>query len=124
MRGMNIPIDQSPHWETIDKCITGWWPPPLPQHPFLILRGYSYTSFSSTHRYVTVFETGLEARRSKDPIDFERLHHQQSDVCMLRLFEAFLESAPQIVLQLYIMVATNDENLFTGEKKKPIGLTG
>ncbi|XP_071807884.1 uncharacterized protein [Asterias amurensis] len=65
-------------------------------------------------RYVTVFETGLEARRSKDPIDFERLHHQQSDVSMLRLFEAFLESAPQIVLQLYIMVATNDENLFTG----------
>ncbi|XP_022091737.1 uncharacterized protein LOC110979885 isoform X2 [Acanthaster planci] len=33
---------------------------------------------------------------------------------MLRLFESFLESAPQVVLQLYIMVATNDENLFTG----------
>ncbi|XP_033097953.1 uncharacterized protein LOC117101940 [Anneissia japonica] len=65
-------------------------------------------------RYVCVFQTGLEARRSHDASDFELLCHQQSDVSMLRLFESFMESAPQIVLQLYIMVATNDENYFTG----------
>ncbi|XP_071496459.1 uncharacterized protein [Diadema antillarum] len=66
------------------------------------------------HRYINAFRTGLEARRTKDPADFERLFYQQSDVCMLRLFESFLESAPQVVLQLYIMVATNDENFWTG----------
>ncbi|XP_072170180.1 uncharacterized protein [Diadema setosum] len=66
------------------------------------------------HRYVNAFRTGLEARQTKDPADFERLFYQQSDVCMLRLFESFLESAPQVVLQLYIMVATNDENFWTG----------
>ncbi|XP_072017104.1 XK-related protein 6-like [Amphiura filiformis] len=65
-------------------------------------------------RYIRVFRTGLIARKSDDPLDFQRLHHQQSDVSMLRLFEAFLESAPQVVLQLYIMMATEDENTFTG----------
>jgi len=31
------------------------------------------------------------------------LHHYQSDLCLLRLFESFLESAPQLLLQLYVM---------------------
>ena len=36
--------------------------------------------------------------------DFLRkLYHYQSDLCLLRLFESFLESAPQLLLQLYIM---------------------
>ena len=75
----------------------------------------TYISCHLFRRYIRVFKTGLAARESDDPLDFQRLHHQQSDVSMLRLFEAFLESAPQVVLQLYVMVATDDENLFTGK---------
>ncbi|XP_063968284.1 uncharacterized protein LOC135157244 [Lytechinus pictus] len=70
--------------------------------------------FGPLHRYVILFSTGIEARQTRDPLDFERLFYQQSDVCMLRLFESFMESAPQVVLQLYIMVATQDENFWTG----------
>ncbi|XP_041484029.1 uncharacterized protein LOC121430726 [Lytechinus variegatus] len=70
--------------------------------------------FGPLHRYVILFSTGIEARQTGDPLDFERLFYQQSDVCMLRLFESFMESAPQVVLQLYIMVATQDENFWTG----------
>ncbi|PIK35948.1 hypothetical protein BSL78_27223 [Apostichopus japonicus] len=66
------------------------------------------------YRYVIVLQTGMTAKKSRDPLDFDLLYHQQSDVCMLRLFESFMESAPQVVLQLYIMVATNEENFFTG----------
>ncbi len=34
-----------------------------------------------------------------------QLYHQQaSDVCMLRLFTAFMESAPQLVFQLYALI--------------------
>ncbi|KAJ8034087.1 XK-related protein 6 [Holothuria leucospilota] len=66
------------------------------------------------YRYIIVLQTGLEAKKSKDLLDFDLLYHQQSDVCMLRLFESFMESAPQVVLQLYIMIATNEENFFTG----------
>jgi hypothetical protein len=34
----------------------------------------------------------------------QRYHQQASDVCMLRLFTAFMESAPQLVFQLYALI--------------------
>ncbi|GFW92884.1 XK-related protein 4 [Trichonephila clavipes] len=55
---------------------------------------------------------GLRVRKSTS--DLEKFNCQQSDICMLRLFESFTESAPQLVLQLYIMVSTHDWNLWTG----------
>ncbi|XP_063221441.1 XK-related protein 4-like [Bacillus rossius redtenbacheri] len=68
------------------------------------------------HRQVLVLKTGLEARSSGDPTDFQRLYHQQNDICMLHLFESFLESAPQLVLQLYIMVSLEDWRSLTGNR--------
>lgn len=65
-------------------------------------------------RYLNVIVTGMRAFRSQDSEEIEAYYHQQNDVCMLRLFEAFLESAPQLVLQLYIMVATSSANWLTG----------
>ena len=58
---------------------------------------------------------GWRAYKSQDPTDIEFYYHQQNDVCMLRLFEAFLESAPQLTLQVYIMVATNCASWLTGK---------
>ena len=45
----------------------------------------------------------------------QRALRSQSDVSILRLFEAFLESAPQLVLQLYIIFHGKKGNWFTGE---------
>lgn len=56
------------------------------------------------HRYLSVISLGLEAMRSADPIDYRRFYHQQSDVSMLRLFDSFLESAPQLVFHLYVVI--------------------
>ena len=67
------------------------------------------------NRYVLALKTGFEARSSGDPTDFQRLYHQQSDICMLHLFESFMESAPQLVLQLYIMVTLETWQSWTGE---------
>nr|CAD7397477.1 unnamed protein product [Timema poppensis] len=67
------------------------------------------------HRHVLALKTGFEARTTRDPTDFQRLYHQQSDICMLHLFESFMESAPQLVLQLYIMVSLEDWQSWTGE---------
>ena len=67
------------------------------------------------NRHVLALKTGFEARSSGDPIDFQRLYHQQSDICMLHLFESFMESAPQLVLQLYIMVTLETWQSWTGE---------
>ncbi|GFR23749.1 XK-related protein 7 [Trichonephila clavata] len=62
--------------------------------------------------FVQLLLEGLRVRKSTS--DLEKFNCQQSDICMLRLFESFTESAPQLVLQLYIMVSTDDWNLWTG----------
>ncbi|CAN8002014.1 unnamed protein product [Ixodes hexagonus] len=69
------------------------------------------------HRYLLSLKTGLRAERTQDPDDFQDLYQQHSDLCMLRLFDSFLESAPQLVLQLYIMVTYEDWNLWTGKSR-------
>ncbi|XP_067004321.2 uncharacterized protein [Anabrus simplex] len=92
----------SMRWHIIDEAVDHWhWI----AHIFLM---------GIVHRYVLVLKTGFEARSSGDPIDFQRLYHQQSDICMLRLFESFMESAPQLVLQLYIMITMEDWRSWTG----------
>ena len=51
-----------------------------------------------------VLKTGFEAMKSGDSVDYQRFYQQQSDVCMLRLFDSFAESAPQLVFHLYVMI--------------------
>ena len=65
-------------------------------------------------RYLYALVAALSARKLQDPALVESYYYQQNDVCMLRLFEAFLESCPQLTLQLYIMVATEDAHWLTG----------
>jgi len=53
---------------------------------------------------VVVISLGFEAMKSNAVIDYRRFYQQQSDVCMLRLFDSFLESAPQLVFHLYVVM--------------------
>ena len=48
---------------------------------------------------------GWRSRRGDDKSisDYNRMVCEYRDATMLRLLEAFMESAPQLVLQLYIM---------------------
>ena len=55
-----------------------------------------------------VLKTGLEARSSDDLLDYQRYYQQWSDICMLRLFDSFMESGPQLVFQLYVLTTQND----------------
>ncbi len=66
-------------------------------------------------RYIKVLQIGCRARASCRGDLVQEFYFRQNDACMLRLFEAFLESAPQLTLQLYIMVATCDAESITGE---------
>ena len=50
-----------------------------------------------------VVKEGLVCWKNDTEESVARLLHHQSDICLLRLFESFLESAPQLLLQLYIM---------------------
>lgn len=65
-------------------------------------------------RYIQLLHLGLKVREDNTFINLRNFNQQQSDVCMLRLFESFMESAPQLVLQLYIMVSTDEWNPWTG----------
>ena len=54
-----------------------------------------------------VISLGYEAMHTGHETDYRALYQQQSDVCMLRLFDSFLESAPQLVFHLYVMLYRN-----------------
>ena len=78
---------------------------------------FCYGSFAMT------LVAGLEARRFKDKKHLELFHVQLNDVSMLRLFGAFLHSAPQFAVQLYIVTCTNKAHVLTRKFKQYIGLS-
>ena len=51
-----------------------------------------------------LLKIGFEAMKSGEAVDYERYFQQQSDVCMLRLFDSFTESAPQLVFHLFVII--------------------
>ena len=60
--------------------------------------------YESSHRYFVVIDLYKEAIDSGDDLDYQRFYQQQSDVCMLRLFDSFGESAPQLIFYLYVII--------------------
>lgn len=70
----------------------------------------------SNFRYCTILKFGVESQQinGSQHQNFQLLCHYQSDVCLLRLFESFLESAPQLLLQLYIMHELGSWDSWTG----------
>ncbi|XP_067135127.1 XK-related protein 7-like [Centruroides vittatus] len=58
-------------------------------------------------RYVDSLIYGLKSRKKKDKATefyYQRMLFEDTDAALLRLFEAFMEAAPQVVLQIYIIV--------------------
>ena len=51
-----------------------------------------------------LLSTGFEAMKTGEAIVYERFFQQQSDVCMLRLFDSFTESAPQLVFHIFVII--------------------
>ena len=70
------------------------------------------------HRYVHALYLGVQSRWHGDP---ERRHYywrmmfESADISMLRLLESFLKSAPQLVLQLSIMIQASQVLPLQGE---------
>lgn len=61
------------------------------------------------HRYIRTMYLGIQSQRQKEHQRrfYWAMMYEYADVNMLRLLETFLESAPQLVLQLCIMIQKN-----------------
>ncbi|MGH0135091.1 UNVERIFIED_CONTAM: hypothetical protein FKN15_013471 [Acipenser sinensis] len=64
---------------------------------------------SPYERYIRTMYLGIQSRRQKEHQRrfYWAMMYEYADVNMLRLLETFLESAPQLVLQLCIMIQKN-----------------
>lgn len=58
-------------------------------------------------RYYESLQYGLKFRKTEDPVEKRKIYmkmiYEDADATMLRLFESFMESAPQLMLQMYII---------------------
>lgn len=63
----------------------------------------------SLGRYIRTMYLGIQSQRRKEHQRrfYWAMMYEYADVNMLRLLETFLESAPQLVLQLCIMIQKN-----------------
>lgn len=76
-------------------------------------------SLSLALRYIHALYLGAQSRWHSDGPRRHfhwRLMFESADITMLRLLEAFLKSAPQLVLQLSIMIHGNDVLPLQGER--------
>lgn len=69
-----------------------------------VLDSYLIFCMDFYFRFWRVLKLGFKSRRTKSHDDLEAVYSANNDVCLLRLFESFLESAPQLTLQLYIII--------------------
>ncbi|ESP00605.1 hypothetical protein LOTGIDRAFT_157886 [Lottia gigantea] len=73
-------------------------------------------------RYVGVIRQGLKARQKTGDVvrHTSNVFNQQNDISILRLIEAFLESAPQLCLHLYIVLITLEIDWLSGLKDSSV----
>lgn len=56
-------------------------------------------------RYLILLYTAIVSLRNKPSFSKDKnwVHRQESDICMLQLFDSFMGAAPQLILQLYVI---------------------
>ncbi|XP_071952000.1 XK-related protein 6-like isoform X2 [Antedon mediterranea] len=89
------------------------------RHSSFASKLWEWTSWLLTHvlqlgavnRYIRTLRYGFKSRLNQKY--YRNMVYEYRDVTMLRLIEAYTESAPQLVLQLYIMVKVKDQGWLT-----------
>ncbi|KAG9347946.1 hypothetical protein JZ751_003963 [Albula glossodonta] len=70
-------------------------------------------------RYFQLLKKGVKAIKSNYSPDHREVFAMGTDLSMLRLFESFLESAPQLLLQLYIILNYKQTSITQCESTQP-----
>ena len=77
---------------------------------FLLLQMGPILRYLDSLRYGFKFRNHKDKRKQKKY--FQYMVYEDTDATMLRLFECFMEAAPQLVLQIYILAMTPGQNDF------------
>ncbi|XP_037582646.2 XK-related protein 7-like isoform X2 [Dermacentor silvarum] len=64
--------------------------------------------FGTIHRQWLTMRACFNADKTQQPQDYNAYTQHKSDLCLLDLYKSFLKSAPQLVLQTYILYDTKD----------------
>lgn len=68
------------------------------------------------YRYLILLYTAVYSLKNKQFVkDKKSVYRKESDICMLQLFKSFMGAAPQLVLQLYIIVILHDAPIWTSK---------
>ena len=69
-------------------------------------------------RYIDALRYSLKSRKAEhnqdvhgQRLNYELMLKEESDVALLRVFECFLESAPQLILQIVLLMLTYDDKM-------------
>ncbi|XP_072404767.1 XK-related protein 6-like [Chiloscyllium punctatum] len=75
----------------------------------ILITGFVVLTPSDLNKYIRTMYLGIQSRRKNEHQRrfYWAMMYEYADVNMLRLLETFLESAPQLVLQLCIMIQKN-----------------
>ena len=92
-------------WYIVDSKVEGSEPVSKTQWLFRFI--FHILQVGPVLRYYESLQYGLKFRETKDPnekkIIYMKMIYEDADATMLRLFESFMESAPQLMLQVYII---------------------
>ncbi|KAL1485299.1 hypothetical protein MTO96_032044, partial [Rhipicephalus appendiculatus] len=76
--------------------------------PSKLVKWMSLLLFGAFHKQRLVIRSCFNAAKTGKREDYDRYAQQRTDLCLLDLYHSFLKSAPQVVLQIYIMFDTKD----------------
>lgn len=107
-------------WYIVDSKLEG--SEPISKSQWLLRFFFHVFQIGPVLRYYESLKFGMKFRETKDPVErrkiYMRMVYEDADATMLRLFESFMESAPQLMLQMYIITQNypfNDYEYWTGE---------
>nr|XP_023668874.1 XK-related protein 8-like [Paramormyrops kingsleyae] len=90
--------------------------------PELLIRGKwpltaaHFTLLAVPLRYVNILKISIKSFNDKNPLLKGEAVYQNHDLSLLRLFETFLESAPQLVFMIFIIIQKKQVDFITSLK--------
>lgn len=92
-------------WYIVDSRLEG--SEPVSKSQWVIRFIFHILQVGPIIRYYESLQYGLKFRETEDLVEKKRVYmkmiYEDADATMLRLFESFMESAPQLILQMYII---------------------